>query len=407
VGRYFARTILATASIASSLVAASPADAYQVKRTPSGNSVRWDGKGVDVHLSPSLADLDGGNDVIVKTFESWSGLEGAPHVSARYEGAAADPAYDRNNSVFFMPKAYEPAGRALAITILTYDNKTGLILDSDIVVNGKYHFAWLPEDGTHPEMHDKDIYDIEHVLAHESGHVLGLSDELSRNDVLMYRYSSPNDASLRTPTEDDKDGLAEIYSRAVVPQEESGGCGDSTVSPSRPGRKTGQLGFAFGVGFVTFLAARRRKNAARMSVAGAASFATFALTMLPSLERTSHARSAEMFDQDTGEGHATASIVRAASRFDRGLIRTQATLRIDSCRVAACPKVIDHNAWGGTVGNVTQVFGHDGAPEAETKVHLTFDHPVNVWERMKPGFVAESADPGRVTTMRRTRATHE
>ena len=42
-----------------------------------------------------------------------------------------------------MPDGYAPAGRALAITVLTYDNASGRILDADIIVNGSYKFAVL------------------------------------------------------------------------------------------------------------------------------------------------------------------------------------------------------------------------------------------------------------------------
>jgi len=381
---------------------ATQASAYEVKRTPTGNVVRWDNNNVTLRVSESVSELPGGRESLEMTFSAWSGQEGAPHLGGQNEGAAAEPGYDKVNTVFFMPKSYEPAGRALAITILTYDNKSGAILDADIVVNGKYTFALLDESAPHAAAHasgKEDVYDILHVLAHESGHALGLSDEIDQSDVLMYRYSSPNDASMRVPTSDDKAGLAEIYSRAVVPQEESGGCGDSSVSPSRPQKMASHLALAFGVGFVTFMVARRRRKGGGAGVASAASLATFALTLLPTMERASHAQGV---DAEEASSHATASVIRAQSRLEHGMIRTNATLRVDSCRVASCPSTVEHRAWGGTVGSVTQVFGHEGAPEADTKVHLTFQHPVSVWEKMKPGFVPGS--PGHIESMHRARA---
>ena len=41
------------------------------------------------------------------------------------------PGFDEKNGVFYMSGGYAPAGRALAITVLTYDNASGRILDAD------------------------------------------------------------------------------------------------------------------------------------------------------------------------------------------------------------------------------------------------------------------------------------
>src|SRR6185295_17850971 len=76
------------------------------------------------------------------------------------------------------------------------------------------------------------VYDLHHVVAHELGHSLGMNDEMQRKDALMYRYSAPNDATMRAPAPDDIAGLAELYSTRM---EASGnGCGNATVAPKKP-----------------------------------------------------------------------------------------------------------------------------------------------------------------------------
>jgi len=269
-------------------------------------------------------------------------------------------------------------------------------------VNGKYTFAWL--DPSQPHTHvrpGKDIYDIEHVLAHESGHTLGLSDELERDDVLMYRYTPPNDPAVRTPTDDDLRGLAEIYARVIAPVEDLGGCGESSVSPARPQTVASRLALAFGVGFLTYLVSRKRRRPGASGVAGAASLATFALTLLPTIERSSHAKAPDAHEE---EAHATASIVATSATFDGGVVRTHATLRIAQCRIATCPSLVEHDTWGGTVGTITQVVGHDEAPVVSERVELTFEHPTKVWDRLKPGFQESPRDVGAIAAMRRARA---
>src|SRR5690606_14244822 len=157
---------------------------------------------------------------------AWSGTVGAPDLEERALDAESPtaPGFDRKNGVFFMRDGYAPAGRALAVTILTYDNATGRILDADIVFNGAYTFEVLPEDvhekatrvqadayptatdGIAHEDANVDrgaVYDLHHVVAHELGHSVGMNDEMDRDDALMYRYSAPNDPSLRSPADDD------------------------------------------------------------------------------------------------------------------------------------------------------------------------------------------------------------
>src|SRR6185436_9357361 len=102
---------------------------------------------------------------------------------------------------------------------------SGKILDADVIFNGAYSFAVLGRaqremnsgisrlsttDGISHEVEvspEGVIYDLHHVIAHELGHTLGMNDEMERHDALMYKYTAPNDPSMRTPTPDDINGL--------------------------------------------------------------------------------------------------------------------------------------------------------------------------------------------------------
>lgn len=208
------------------------AHAYVVKRTSRGDLVHWEEAKVAYTIDPSVDEnVNGASGAIFTSMGSWSGTVGAPELTGRAASAATSaptgPGFDEKNGVFFMKDGYAPAGRALAITVLTYDNTSGRILDADVIFNGSYAFKVLAppsgstktfvDDSTHVANtdavdHDDDrvvparqaVYDLHHVVAHELGHSLGMNDEMGERDALMYRFSAPNDASIRQPGSDAK-----------------------------------------------------------------------------------------------------------------------------------------------------------------------------------------------------------
>src|SRR5690606_21498076 len=81
----------------------------------------------------------------ISALSSWSGSVGAPEleVAPHDETSPTKAGFDQKNGVFFVRGGYAPAGRALAITVLTYDNRSGRILDADVIFNGAYSFEVL------------------------------------------------------------------------------------------------------------------------------------------------------------------------------------------------------------------------------------------------------------------------
>ena len=128
--------------------AAPDAHAFVVKKTAKGELVHWDQRTVDYTFDPSV-DISVSDAVSATSsaMASWSGTVGAPdlqgHAASTVKDPPQKPGFDQKNGVFYMPGGYAPAGRALAITVLTYDNSSGRILDADIIVNGSYKFAVL------------------------------------------------------------------------------------------------------------------------------------------------------------------------------------------------------------------------------------------------------------------------
>ncbi len=367
------------------------ANAYVVKRTVKGHLVHWDEPSVSFTFDPSVrANVADAVEATTASMRSWSGTVGAPelrgHVAAEVADPPQVPAFDQKNGVFFMPGGYAPAGRALAITVLTYDNNSGRILDADIIVNGAYAFAVLSNGGaveaqdtpssaiaitdgvTHdePSKSSSAVYDLHHVVAHELGHSLGMNDELDRKDALMYRYSSPNDTTLRAPASDDIAGLAELYSTKL--EAVGGGCGNATLAPRKPSSAVSQLASVTIFGFLFFLIFRGRTSRhARFAFVAVASLASYAMFPRISKQQGNVARATTL-----APGHARASVTSTFSAFEGGFVKTHFTLATVACRAALCPNVGEGVAWGGTVGSVRQDVGEEFSPKTGDTVNVSF-----------------------------------
>ena len=368
------------------------ANAYVVKKTSKGELVHWESRTVDYTFDPAIdADIPDAVSATSQTMLSWSGTVGTPdlqgHPANTVVSAPTSPGFDQKNGVFYMANGYVPAGKALAITVLTYDNASGRILDADIIVNGSYKFAVLKNAaevaeekrgaGAHPSntdgiTHTDDgtsldtVYDLHHVVSHELGHSLGMNDEMERKDALMYRYSSPNDATLRAPASDDIAGLAELYSTKL--EATGNGCGNATVAPKKPSLAASHFAMVATLGFLFFLVLRGRSDRrARLAFAVAAAVAAYAL--LPSVSKNDSgiARAGEL-----APGHARAKVLTTSTTMEEGLLKTTYKLATTACRAASCPKMGEGFAWGGTAGDVRQEVGGQFAPRAGDDVDVSF-----------------------------------
>lgn len=372
--------------------AAPDAHAFAVKKTAKGELVHWDQRTVDYTFDPSVdTNVQDAVSATGRAMASWSGTVGAPelqgHAAATVTDPPKKPGFDQKNGVFFMANGYAPAGRALAITVLTYDNTSGRILDADIIVNGSYKFAVLGaalDVGTqervgsaHPSNTDgithqeeaqatDTVYDLHHVVAHELGHSLGMNDEMERKDALMYRYSSPNDATLRAPASDDIAGLAELYSTKI---EASGnGCGNATVAPKKPSLAASHFAMFATLGFLFFLVLRGRSDRrARFAFVAAAAVATYAMLPTLSKDEGNVAKASQLVP-----GHARAKVLHTTTTMEEGLLKTTYKLATTACRAASCPKLGEGVAWGGTAGNIRQEVGGQFAPADGDDVDVSF-----------------------------------
>ncbi len=101
---------------------------------------------------------------------------------------------------------------ALGVTYYWYYPSTGLIAETDTIMNTRFSWSW-----TNPSVYacsqNASTYDAQDILTHELGHWLGLNDEYTSEfvDHTMYGYGSTGELKKNTLTTGDKYGLKAIY----------------------------------------------------------------------------------------------------------------------------------------------------------------------------------------------------
>lgn len=147
---------------------------------------------------------------IRESFRPWREVEGV-RVEFISQGCSENVrnANDGLNNVIFLSDRWPFDSTNVAITRNFYvadgGEKSGLILDSDILINGvNFQFTTSGEPGK---------YDLQNTLTHEVGHFLGLGHEITPadSDATMYATTVFNETGKRTLHANDIRGIFEGY----------------------------------------------------------------------------------------------------------------------------------------------------------------------------------------------------
>lgn len=329
------RRALAATLVAASALAPSAASAFVTRSTDDGAPVRWPSRDVSYVRDRSFVPIEGGDAALATAAQGWS-ARAKVTLAIAPEVAELAPGLDGKNGIFVGGWAFTPG--QLAVTVVSFDDRTGRVLDADVILRDDVKFSPTPTD-------DKEkTYDLVRILSHELGHSLGLGDELVNTKSVMYLYTRPNDASKRVPTADDVAGIRALYKMAQ-PDPGAGGCaaGGSFV--------TGAPVF-LGLAAIGALALARRRR-----------LAVVALGLGVGLAATPGAARA-------GDGEGLRVVVAEAEGHG-GIVWTRLELEPDGCTTsgASCPRA---TAWvpGGKLGAVRQVVSHTPAPAVGDRVRV-------------------------------------
>ena len=216
----------------------STAQAYTVKQTETGATVRWHANAVSLRLDPSMqsyfTDIQV-RDVVSEATLAWAALPNVPELLLS-EGVPGPKGYDSktgtDNGVYLV-QDWQLAASSLAVTVATFETKTGKIVDTDILVNATHPFALLSSGPDGPG----DNFDIRGVLTHELGHVLGLGESYDVRMATMWPNVARGETHQRDLDVDDTTGVETAYAQATAAEAAAStskaGCGGASVAVRR------------------------------------------------------------------------------------------------------------------------------------------------------------------------------
>jgi hypothetical protein len=141
-------------------------------------------------------------------FSSWqsTSLDG---ITFQFAGQSHNGSNGQDGQNTISWQSLTNASDTLAQSILTFDSNSGEILDVDIEMNNNFQFAVLPSGENDP---GDPTVDIQAVMSHEVGHLLGLAHENRFGpQVVMFFEDTSGDTTHRSLTSDDQSGVRAIY----------------------------------------------------------------------------------------------------------------------------------------------------------------------------------------------------
>lgn len=284
-------------------VCSGSAEAYTVKQTGSGAVVRWHRESVTLRIDPSMhayfTELPV-RSLVDGAAGAWYGLPSVPELLIN-EGEPGESGFadggDNSNGVYLV-KDWQLATSSLAVTVATFESRTGRIVDTDILVNANHPFGVMPDErelkstmaSSNATPRPPAAFDLAGVLTHEMGHVLGLGESFNVRSATMWPNIARGETHQRDLDDDDERGVQVAYDGPMLAETEPvGGCGGSSVVLRRPRAPGAQAWVLAGLAMLgAGLWLRRRPRAGKQRTLTAMGLVLlFAAPFQPGIESTS------------------------------------------------------------------------------------------------------------------------
>lgn len=178
-----------------------------VLRTLAGRTIRWVYRdisiGVDAGAPSRTVSPEGVKEALRAAIEAWNEV---PELPVRFVlTSASEPAV----RVRFCHGSWRGDRDDLGKAVFTADVETGEVSSAVVELN-ECECAFLP-----PDQAQDGRFDLQAVLTHELGHVLGLGHS---NNPESLMYTRGGTAGVRTPKLDDRAAVAIVYDTTLVTQ---------------------------------------------------------------------------------------------------------------------------------------------------------------------------------------------
>lgn len=204
------------------------------RKSSTGIDQHWQKRSVTVYLDSSLQRLGPeAEDAVMQAFGSWVVSDPRlPSLAFDRGNTSAQPTQDGKSTVSFAEIKTPGHEKDVAITVTYSNDKTGEILEADMILNARYPMAVLKaklrehdKGSHHRDMEADDCrsrYDAQNVATHEAGHFFGLGEDVVERQATMFLSIGQCEMHKRELAATDVSAVSTLYAQ-VEPEEASQG----------------------------------------------------------------------------------------------------------------------------------------------------------------------------------------
>lgn len=222
------------------------------KQSSSGQELHWQKPSVTIYLDGSLDKLGpGAREAVMQAFGQWAGSDSKlPGLSFDSGGTSTEPKQDGKSTVSFGRITTPGHEKDVAITVSYSNDKTGEILEADVILNSLYPMGVLTAkpkeqtsndsdtghdwDGNHnrnghhdgndykggeESMDCRNRYDAQNVATHEAGHFFGLGEDPIERQATMFQTIDQCETHKRELAVTDIGAVTVLYAKHVDAEE--------------------------------------------------------------------------------------------------------------------------------------------------------------------------------------------